>query len=149
MAQPISSLAQSSHFATCLTQSSLGPWILDLGASNHMSSKPNLFSCLTKPNALPFVTLANGFVIPVRDIGTTIPTAFLSLSSILFLFQFSFNLIFISQLIKKLNGVVIFSFDNVVFQDSGIGRTIGMGNSLKVSTACLLRSPLSYLQLAW
>ncbi|RVX14206.1 Retrovirus-related Pol polyprotein from transposon RE1 [Vitis vinifera] len=56
----VASVAQTGNVSICFTQSpSLGPWILDSGASDHISSNKHLFSSITTISALPTVTLAN------------------------------------------------------------------------------------------
>ena len=54
----IASVAQTGNIS-CLTHSS-APWILDTGASDHISGNKDLFSSLTFPSPLPIITLANG-----------------------------------------------------------------------------------------
>nr|CAN81940.1 hypothetical protein VITISV_007358 [Vitis vinifera] len=54
-------VAQTGNASACLTHtSSLGPWILDSGAFDHISGNKDLFSSITTTSALPTVTLANG-----------------------------------------------------------------------------------------
>ena len=57
----IASVAQTTNVSVCFTQSpSLGPWILDSGTSDHISSNKHFFSSITTTSILPTVTLANG-----------------------------------------------------------------------------------------
>ena len=54
----ISSVIQTDNVSACLSHSS-GPWILDSGASDHISGNKGLFSSLTITSPLPMITLAN------------------------------------------------------------------------------------------
>ncbi|RVW98549.1 Retrovirus-related Pol polyprotein from transposon RE1 [Vitis vinifera] len=67
----IASVAQPGNASACLTHtSSLGPWILDSGASDHLSGNKDLFSSITTTSALPTVTLANGSQTVAKDRST-------------------------------------------------------------------------------
>ena len=55
----IASTAQTGNASTYLAHS-LGPWILDSGASDHLSGNKNLLSSLTITSPIPKITLANG-----------------------------------------------------------------------------------------
>lgn len=60
-ASPITIMAQSSNLVAFISQSpSLGPWILDSGASNHMTGNQSLFTQLSLSDSLRSVTLADG-----------------------------------------------------------------------------------------
>ena len=53
----VASVALTSNASACLTHtSSLGPWILDSGASDHLFGNKDLFSSLTTTPTLPTVT---------------------------------------------------------------------------------------------
>ncbi|RVX19942.1 Retrovirus-related Pol polyprotein from transposon TNT 1-94 [Vitis vinifera] len=124
----IASVAQSGNASTCLTHtSSLGPWILDCGASDHLSGNKHLFSSITTTSTLPTVTLANGSQTMAKGIGLVLPLPSLSLTSVLYTPECPFNLISISKLTRTLNCSITFSDKFVTLQDRSTGKTIGIG----------------------
>ncbi|KAJ7963920.1 Retrovirus-related Pol polyprotein from transposon TNT 1-94 [Quillaja saponaria] len=60
---------QSSHgnSVACLSQTSSNTWILDSGASDHISGNPKLFSSISNPSSLSTVTIANGSTTIAKD----------------------------------------------------------------------------------
>ncbi|RVW38614.1 Retrovirus-related Pol polyprotein from transposon RE2 [Vitis vinifera] len=95
----IASVAQSGNASACLTHtSSLGPWILDSGASDHLSG-----------------------------IGLALPLPSLPLTSVLYTPECPFNLISISKITRTLNCSITFSDKFVTLQDRSTGKTIGIG----------------------
>ncbi|KAJ9672937.1 hypothetical protein PVL29_026268 [Vitis rotundifolia] len=124
----VASVAQPGNASACLTHtSSLGPWILDSGASDHLSGNKDLFSSITTTSALPNVTLANGSQTVAKGIGLALPLPSLPLTSVLYTPECPFNLISISKLTRTLNCSITFSDKFVTLQDQSTGKTIGIG----------------------
>nr|CAN82597.1 hypothetical protein VITISV_020213 [Vitis vinifera] len=119
----VASVAQTGNASACLTHtSSLGPWILDSGSSDHTSSNKDLFSFNNTTSALPTITLANGSQTMAKGFGLTHP-----LSSVLYAPECSFNLISISQITRTLNCSITFSDKFVTLQDRSTGKSISIG----------------------
>ena len=123
----IASVAQTGNVFAYLTHS-LGPWILNSGASDHLSGNKDLFSSLTITSPLPMITLPNGTQTMDKGIGSVCPLPSLPLTSILYVPDSPFNLISISKLIYDLNCSITFSHSFVTMQDRITGRTIGIGH---------------------
>ncbi|KAJ7959762.1 Retrovirus-related Pol polyprotein from transposon TNT 1-94 [Quillaja saponaria] len=120
---------QSSHgnSVACLSQTPSDTWILDSGASDHISGNPKLFSSISNPSSPSTITIANGSITIAKGIGQATPLSSLSLESVLYVPECSFNLISISQLTRSLNCSVTFIDDSFTIQDRCTGRTIGTG----------------------
>ncbi|RVX02515.1 Retrovirus-related Pol polyprotein from transposon RE2 [Vitis vinifera] len=98
----IASVAQPGNASACLTHtSSLEPWILDSGASDHLSGNKDLFSSITTTSDLPTVTLANGSQTVAKGIGLALPLPSLPLTSVLYTPECPFNLISISKITRR------------------------------------------------
>ncbi|RVW46594.1 Retrovirus-related Pol polyprotein from transposon TNT 1-94 [Vitis vinifera] len=124
----IASVAQLDNASACLTHtSSLRPWILDSGASDHLFGNNDLFSSITTTSALPTVTLANGSQTVAKGIGLALPLPSLPLTFVLYTPECPFNLISISKITRTLNCSITFSDKFVTLQDRSTGKTIGIG----------------------
>ena len=124
----IASVAQMGNSVACLSQSStLGPWVLDSGASDHISGNPHVLTQITNIVSLPPVTLANGSKADVQAIGCAKPLPSLALDSVLYIPKCPFNLVSVSKLTRSLNCSIRFDTDSVVIQDRDTGRMIGTG----------------------
>ena len=119
-------VAQTGNASTWLSHSS-GLYILDFGASDHLSGNKNIFSSLTFTFPLPMITLANGSQTITKGIGSTCPLSSLPLTYVLYVTNSPFNLISISKLTCDLNCLIIFSDNFITLQDGSTGRTIGIG----------------------
>ena len=103
----ITSVAQTGNAFAYLTHS-LGPWILDYGASNHLYGNKDLFSSFTITSPLLMITLSNGTQTMAKGIGSACPLPSLPLTSILYVHVSPFNIIYVSKLIHDLNCSITF-----------------------------------------
>jgi transposase InsO family protein len=111
---------------TCLHSSSSPSWVIDSGASDHMTGNCSLLSHTSSPCSPSFVTVANGTKTPVQGKGT-VTTSDLTLSDVLYLPEFPFNLLSVHKLTLALNCSVAFYPSHCEFQDLKTKRMIGGG----------------------
>lgn len=112
--------------SACLTTSL--PWVIDSGASDHMTCISSNLSDFQPVSDIPSVTLANGSKVIVKGTGTATLSPSLSLSSTLFLPEFPFNLLSVSKLTKSYNCSITFFPGSCVFQDLTTKKEIGRGH---------------------
>ena len=124
---PISTLAKSSKTNTCFL-SSPSKWVIDFGATDHMTCNSNLFTTFQSHSATSTVTLADGSTSCVLGSKTIHPTPLITLTSILSLPQFSFNLVSVSKLTRTLNCSISFFLDYCLIQDLSTKQVIGRGH---------------------
>ncbi|KAL5804478.1 hypothetical protein ACOSQ3_031278 [Xanthoceras sorbifolium] len=108
------------------TISSNNTWIIDSGATDHMTFNSQNFSHRS-PTETNNVSYADGTPTPVLGAGSIPLTPSLNLSSVLHVPTLSNNLLSISQITKSLNCVVTFWPSHCVFQDITTKETIGIG----------------------
>ena len=105
----IASVAHTSNSIAFLAHSSLGPWVLDSGVSDHMSSNKNLFPHISDSVSLPPITLANGSKTVAKGNGQAIISPSITLNFVIYVLECPFNLISISQLTHTLNRSITFT----------------------------------------
>ncbi|XP_043806179.1 uncharacterized protein LOC122721713 [Manihot esculenta] len=110
-----SNIAHSGNSFAYLTKSlPIGLWILDCGASDHISGNLSLFSTLVSPSTPSKLTLANGSQTQVKGIGNVCLLPSIPFSNVLFTPDCPYNLISVSKLTKDLHCSVIFAVESVV-----------------------------------
>lgn len=114
------------------------PWIVDSGATDHMSTKSNMFSTYNPNPSKPCILAADGSPTIVSGEGNIPITSSMSLSMVLHLPNLSCNLLSICQITKALKYCVTFFVIHCVFQDLRTEKTIGHGKE---------RGGLYYLEL--
>ena len=90
-------------------------WVIDSGASAHMTGTSLTLSSLTPTTAYPPVSIADGRSCSVERYGSTKPTLSLTQHNILYVPGFPTNLLSISTITRTLNCVAIFYPFHYVF----------------------------------
>jgi len=111
----------------CLSQSlSLGPWIIDSCAIDHVFGNHSLFSSFTTPAILPSTSTANVSQTQACGFDTTQLPQSLIVNSVLYVPIFPFNLLFVTWLTKSHDIIVTFTKNNTL-QNRISTLTIGVG----------------------
>ena len=125
----ISTLIESGKTNTCFI-SSFSIWVIDFGATDHMTRNFSLFTTFQSHPSTSTVTLADGSTSCVLGSGTIYPTPLITLTSVMSLPQISFNLIYVSKFTRTLNCSISFFHDHFLIQDLSTKRIIGRGHEL-------------------
>ena len=80
---PTSSLAHQGNSIACMSSRS-STWILDSGATDHMTGMSDIFSSLQHSSSLSHIIVANGSHATISGIGTVIISPTITLSSVLY-----------------------------------------------------------------
>ena len=102
-------------------------WVIDSGATNHMTGASNLFTSYTPCSGKDKMCVADGSMVPITGRGFIRCTKTLSLSPVLHIPNFPINLLSVSSTTKSLNCRGWFDPSHCVFQELGTGRILGTG----------------------
>ncbi|XP_038997410.1 uncharacterized protein LOC120122339 [Hibiscus syriacus] len=100
-------------------------WIIDSGASDHMTGNFSLFSTFHKNDISCSVRTADGSLSPVKGSGSIRINSHITLSNVLFVPSLTCNLLSISKLSTDLGCTSHFTRDYCEFQDLTSGMVIG------------------------
>ncbi|XP_074304680.1 uncharacterized protein LOC141639457 [Silene latifolia] len=103
-------------------------WVIDTGATDHMTSDASLLCNIVNLSCPLLVTLPDGTVKQVFKTGTVYLTNNITLSDVLLIPDFQPNLLSVGKLISRSHLVVTFLKDICLFQDLSSKRTIAQGN---------------------
>lgn len=101
-------------------------WILDSGATDHMTHISNKFKTYNPCPSNRKIVVADGTTTTVAGIGDVQVTPNLILKNVLHVPRLSTNLVSVKKLAKDLAGSVIFDESCCNFQDRGSGKRIGL-----------------------
>ena len=102
-------------------------WILDSGATDHMTHNPNQFKTYLPCPSNRKIVFANGTTTTMTSIGDVQVTSNLVLKNVLHVPQLSTNLVSIQNLTQDLSCRVISDASFCEIQDQGSGRKIVLG----------------------
>lgn len=104
-------------------------WIIDSGATHHVSHDRALFESFTE-SVNRSVTLLTGQNITIKGIGQIRLNEYLLLNNVLYIPDFRLNLLSISHLTKDLGCRVMFDHSSCLIQDPIKGLMIGQGEEI-------------------
>lgn len=104
-------------------------WIIDTGASNHMISHKEMLNTANKRIVIEDkkVYLPNGDTVDVSHIGSCEIMDGKTLTNVLYIPDFRFNLLSVSRLTKELQCSVSFFPNFCIFQDLSSGKVLEIG----------------------
>ncbi|XP_019224054.1 PREDICTED: uncharacterized protein LOC109205763 [Nicotiana attenuata] len=115
-------------YRACMLSSVNGiVWIIDSGATDHMTSiKSLLFDIITLP--IPYlVPLPNGYKVKVTNVGSLALFPDLILHNVLYIPSFKHNLISVHKLLNHCNDVVQFTKSACTFQGPSVKKPVVLG----------------------
>lgn len=130
----LSSSNSSNGNCTCLTSylTTSNPWILDPGASEHMTYDKSLFLNLTLLHKPHLITLPNGYKVEVEYAGSVFLLSALTLHNVLLVPAFKYHLLSIQKLCIQLSCTVMFIPTACVMQGPSLKRPLQLVNKTVV-----------------
>ena len=137
-----SSIGQLPHSSSSMSHSE---WVLDSGASHHMSPDSSSFTSVSPLSSIPVMT-ADGTPMPLTSVGPIV-TPHLSLSNVYLTPKLKLNLVSVGQLCDSSDYLVMFSGSFYCVQDLQSQKLIGTSrkenglyilDELKVSIAAAI-----------
>ena len=122
------SLAQKGNSLSALKvtqRKNKGSWIVDSGASDHMTGDITLFKDFYPCQENLTVRIADGSLSKVTGLGSVMISEELVLEFVLLVPKLDCNLLSISKLTEERKCVAKFTVQNCVFQELSSGKTIG------------------------
>ena len=101
------------------------PWIIDFGASDHMTNSLNMFESYSPCPGNKKVRIADGSFSPIAGKGLIKISEGIDFKSILHVPKLTCNILFVSKLSRDSNCCVIFYESHCIFQDRSSKKTIG------------------------
>ncbi|KAF3664944.1 hypothetical protein FXO37_11250 [Capsicum annuum] len=116
------------YSGTCFLVFNSTTWIIDLGASEHMCFDASFFPSMT-PLHIPLnISLPNSFKVTVTHIGSVSILPNLTLSNVLYVPMFKYNLLSVHRLSAQIKWNVLFTSSECLLQDLSMKRVVAFGD---------------------
>ena len=114
----VGTVAQTGKDSWALSvQNHSNPWIIDSGASEHMTNCSNLFNSYFPSSGSEKVRIADGSYSSIAGKGNIKISEQITLQSVLHVPKFACNLLFVHKLSEDSNCSVLFRPSTCIFQD--------------------------------
>ena len=123
----IVSLNSHSHTSCAVPHNAIGSWIIDTGASDHMTFDLNLFSNAKSLPTPISITPPDGTLKPVTTIGDIPLSSTLKLQNVLYVPDFKYNLLSVEKFLTDNHYCSIFYPSYCVFQDLSTKQIMAVG----------------------
>ncbi|XP_016473235.2 uncharacterized protein LOC107795165 [Nicotiana tabacum] len=121
-------LPKNSSVRTCLlTKIDNVIWIIDSGASDHMTSDKSLLFYIETLYVPYLVSLPNGYKVKVHNVGSLALFPDLILHNVLYIPSFKFNLISVYKLVAKPGHMIQFINTGCTFQGPSLNKPVVLG----------------------
>jgi len=124
-------LAQTGRNPKAFSCLNFSPWIIDSGASDHMTSFSHLFNTYFPCSGHDKIRIADGSFSPIAGKGFIKLTEKINLNAVLHVPNLAYNLLSVSKLSKDSNCRVTFFESHCEFQDQNSGMMIGRARMLE------------------
>lgn len=125
LSAPSASVAHTGSAFSCSFPNKSNPWIIDSGASDHMTCLSHLFHTYDPCSGHEKIRIADGSFAPIAGKGSIFLSPTVCLKSVLHVPKLACNLLSVSKLSQDSNCCVSFFDSHCVFQEQTSGKMIG------------------------
>ena len=110
-------------------KSSADLWIIDSGASNHITFNKSSLTNIQTMSYPMLVSLPNGYKVKVIEFGDVVITSGIVLHNVLYMPSFKYNLVSVHSLTLSMRSVVLFTSVSCLLQAPSVKRPQVLGSS--------------------
>lgn len=112
-----------------LSTSSSHQWIIDSGASDHMTPNLDLFTSYQTLPHNSYITMPDGQKAPIKHIGNVLLNDKILLHNVLHVPQFQFNLLSVQKLASQFTSSLTFTSSHCLLRDLSLRESLVLGKA--------------------